>query len=514
MKQKKTGTFISSKKIRILPISEPKEYVVVNVYPLEKNKLGEDTYFISFDKIVDVESSIKENYFDPINLNDTDLNVLEDELLTLKERLQITIEELETSNEELQGTNEELQSTNEELQSTNEELETSNEELQSTNEELQAVNDELNTSNLELDFANNAFNNVLANLGAYVVILDDNLNIIKYTVEIIKFFDLSKNNDNNFSTVLLNSNVELPNLLENIKKCLNFGIENGYEIEYEKRNYYFSIKRIDLNIINNKSNKAIILSFVDKTEYIEQDKIIFQQAKLVSMGEMIGNISHQWRQPLSMITTVASGIKLESEYSTLNIQDINKNMDIILNQAKYLSKTIDNFKNFIKENKDFGKTNIKRIISETINLVDASLKNNFITLVMNIDDDLEITGSTNELVEALINIINNSKDALKEKVKDENDKFIFIKTKKLSSNSIELKITDTAGGIDEKIINRVFEPYFTTKHKSQGTGIGLYMSHQIISKHMNGQIEASNSKFTYENNEYEGALFTITFYDE
>jgi len=508
---KKTGSYVSSKKIRILPISEPKEYVIINVYPLEKNKLGEDTYFVSFDKITDTKSSVSEDKYDPIDFNDTDMNVLEDELLTLKERLQITIEELETSNEELQSTNEELQSTNEELQSTNEELETSNEELQSTNEELQAVNDELNTSNIELDFANNAFNNVLANLGAHVVILDDKLNIVKYTAGIADFFDLSTNDEESFSNVLLNSNIELPNLLENIKKCLNYDFETGYDVTYKKRNYYFSIKRINLPMSEDKSNKAIVLSFVDKTEFIEQDKIIFQQAKLVSMGEMIGNISHQWRQPLSVITTVASGIKLEAEYKTLALTSIDENMNVILDQAKYLSKTIDNFRDFIKESKDFGKTNIKRVVNETINLVEASLRNNFITLVINIDDNLEIDGSTNELIEAMINIVNNSKDALKEKIKNEDDKFIFINTKKLSPNSIELKITDTAGGIDEKIINRIQEPYFTTKHESVGTGLGLSIANKIIQERHHGKINIYNDEFEYNSKHYKGLTTSITF---
>ncbi|XPV70035.1 MAG: CheR family methyltransferase [Halarcobacter sp.] len=509
---KKSNIFVSSKKIRVLPISEPKEYVIINVYPLEKNKLGENTYFVSFDKITDIESSINNDSFDPIDLNDSDLGVLEDELLTLKERLQITIEELETSNEELQSTNEELQSTNEELQSTNEELETSNEELQSTNEELQAVNDELNSSNLKLDFANNAFNNVLSNLGAYVVILDNSLNIIKYTEGIVKFFDLSKNKDNNFSTALLNSNIELPNLLENIKDCLRLGTETAYEIEYENRNYYFSIKRINLSMLHDKdNNKAIILSFIDKTEYIEQDRLIFQQAKLVSMGEMISNISHQWRQPLSMITTVASGLKLKSELENIDIDFITENMDIILSQAKYLSETIDNFRNFIKEKREFSNTTITKVIDETLNLVEASLKNNFISIVIDAKKDIEIDASTNELVEALINLINNSKDALIENVKDDSDRFIFITTNLISNDSIELKITDTAGGINEKIINRVLEPYFTTKHESLGTGLGLAMVDKIVRERHNGKIEIFNEEFEYNSKTYKGVSFSLIF---
>lgn len=421
---KKLNKFVLSKRIRILPSAEPKEYIVIGAYPLSKNKLGENTFLISFDKIVDNTCPTNDDFFDPIDINNSNLSLLEDELLTLKERLQITIEELETSNED-------LQSTNEELQSTNEELETSNEELQSTNEELHAVNDELNTKNLELDFANNAFNSVLKNIGAYVLILDFNLKIIKYTEGILEFFDFSKCLENTFTSILINSHIALPNLLEDIKSCMNSGNDIFHLIEFKNKHYHFSIKKINLSGISKiGEDQGLILSFIDKTEYFKQDQLIFEQAKLVSMGEMITNISHQWRQPLSMITTVASGVKLNSEYESLEQSYIEKNMDIVLEQANYLSRTIDNFRNFARVNNDFGKTTIIKVIEDTIKLVDASLKNNYIELILDIHDDIEIKGSKNELVEALINIVHNSKSALKDNIKDDSNRFIFIKTKK------------------------------------------------------------------------------------
>jgi len=509
---KKLNKFVKSKKIRILPVSEPKEYVVINVYPLEKNKLGDNNYFVSFDKSVDMQSSVSEDKFEPFDLNDSSLSVLEDELLTLKERLQITIEELETSNEDLQSTNEELQSTNEELQSTNEELETSNEELQSTNEELQTVNDELNLTNLELDFANNAFDNVLANIGASVILLDSNLNIIKYTENIVDFFDLSKYTNNNFSSILLNSNIELQNILEDIKKCLSSDEETNYEIEYKNKYYDFSIKKIDLEIINKeRENKAIIISFVDKTENVKQDRIIFEQAKLVSMGEMITNISHQWRQPLSMISTIASGVNLQIEMEdSLDIKNIEKDMNSILDQVKYLSQTIENFRNFVRTKEDFRKIDLEKAIKKTISLVEASLKNNFITLeIHNFSKDLTISACSNELVEAFINIINNCKDALVENVKDEADRILFIDINKNTPDTIDLKFTDTAGGAKEEIIKRMLEPYFTTK--DNGTGLGLSIVNKIIRERHHAKINLSNEEITYNNKNYKGLSFCITF---
>ncbi len=162
----------------------------------------------------------------------------------------------------------------------------------------------------------------------------------------------------------------------------------------------------------------------------ENQKFIADQTKLASMGEMIGNIAHQWRQPLSVISTNASGLKLDAELSEVSKEDILRSVDIIMKQAAYLSNTIDNFKNFIKTDKLNKLIFLKDVITNTLNLVDASLQNNYIKLILDIEDDLEIFGNKNELTEAFINIINNSKDVLKSTIKNSEDKLIFIKTKK------------------------------------------------------------------------------------
>ena len=133
-----------------------------------------------------------------------------------------------------------------------------------------------------------------------------------------------------------------------------------------------------------------------------------------------------------------------------------------------------------------------------------------ISVILNLEDDIKIIGYENQLIQALINIINNSKDAIKEKLKDDEERLIFIKTKS-TNNSFILEIKDNAGGIIESVMDKIFEPYFTTKHKSIGTGIGLSITHQIITKHHNAHIYASNKTYEYENKTYTGACFTITF---
>ena len=249
-------------------------------------------------------------------------------------------------------------------------------------------------------------------------------------------------------------------------------------------------------------------------ELRKRDILIEQQARLVSMGEMIGNIAHQWRQPLSTITTLASGLKFKSEYDQINQEEIIDFTSSIIQQANYLSNTIDNFRNFIKNERLLEKISIKKSLESSCSLLEASLKNNHINLILNIFDDFEVIGNTNELTEAFINLINNCKDVLKEKVENDMDKIVLISSKLLKNDEYLIKVQDSGGGIDEAIIDRIFEPYFTTKHKSQGTGLGLSMVEKIIRERHNGKIIVTNEKFNLNNKEYFGACFYIYFKDD
>jgi len=246
-------------------------------------------------------------------------------------------------------------------------------------------------------------------------------------------------------------------------------------------------------------------------ELYKKQQIILEQTKLASMGEMIGNIAHQWRQPLSVITTSASGLQLYLELDDFNKEKMEDSLDSIIKQAKYLSNTIDNFRNFVKGSDSKENVNTLKVIDETIAIIDASLKNNFIELVLEEEDTAYILANKNELVEAFINILNNSKDILREEIKNEDDRIVFISIKKLNKNKIQFMIKDTGGGIPNTIINRIFEPYFTTKHQSQGTGLGLSIVDKIIRERNDGLLSVENLSFTHKGKQYRGACFKITF---
>lgn len=266
--------------------------------------------------------------------------------------------------------------------------------------------------------------------------------------------------------------------------------------------YYIYSKRLkELNLyLQQTVNKEII-----KND--EKNKLLFQQNKMAAMGEMIENIAHQWRQPLSIITTSASSIKLKKEYGVLEDKECEESLNYIIDTANYLSNTIDDFRYYFSPQKNKNLFKSIDLIEKALNIVKISFNKNDIKIIKEIED-CEVLTFENELLQVIINILNNAEDELIKKEKDF-EKHLFIKIVK-EKNTLEIFIKDNAGGIKEEIIDRIFEPYFTTKHKSKGTGIGLYMCEEIINKHIKGTISVSNEKYVYQNKEYIGAMFKIS----
>ena len=264
-------------------------------------------------------------------------------------------------------------------------------------------------------------------------------------------------------------------------------------------------QRNELITFNNQLTSKIEEE-VKKSTIIERK--LFESEKLAAMGEMIGNIAHQWRQPLSFISTIASGIKIKYEYDSLDFKSLPSDMDTIVSQTRYLSDTIDDFRNFVKNTNTESEFSISQLLDKLENISKSVMVNNHINLVKNIEVNYNLIGFENELIQALINILNNAKDAMKENNLE--NKYIFIETKFLDSKK-QLIIYDNGGGVDENIIDRIFEPYFTTKHKSIGTGIGLSIAYKILVIRHEANVEVGNYSFKYENKDYMGAKFIITF---
>ncbi len=234
------------------------------------------------------------------------------------------------------------------------------------------------------------------------------------------------------------------------------------------------------------------------TKNREKDKLMFQQAKLASLGEMLGNISHQWRQPLMEINSLF--LPIEGKISLdipLDKEEILETISKLNHITKYMSNTIDDFKNFFATDKEKIKFQLLEQINSTINIISGGLKNNNIKLDIIIQKNPELTGYKNDYSQVLINIINNAKDVLVQR-KIENP---YIKISIFEENdNIITTVEDNAGGIKVDPIEKIFEPFFTYE-KIGGSGIGLFMSKLIIEKNMNGKLLVENSS--------KGAFFKI-----
>ena len=246
---------------------------------------------------------------------------------------------------------------------------------------------------------------------------------------------------------------------------------------------------------------------VSKSQQIE--KKLFESEKLAAMGEMIGNIAHQWRQPLSVISTIASGLVVSQKFGILELDKLESNMTNIVTQSKYLSETIDDFSNFIKNTNVESTFTINQLVDRLLSLTSSALKNNEVNVIKNISADYEMSGFQNELIQALINIINNAKDAVVSNDKIP-ERYIFIETQYID-NKKELIIYDNGGGIKKEFISKIFEPYFTTKHQSLGTGIGLHMTYNILVLKHRASVDVFNYGYIYNEMNFRGAKFLITF---
>jgi len=249
--------------------------------------------------------------------------------------------------------------------------------------------------------------------------------------------------------------------------------------------------------------ESLVLAFalaykmkVLEEEKLEQQQFLSHQSKLASMGEMIGNIAHQWRQPLTHLSYIMMNLKTAFLKEKLSEEYFNKKTKEANIQLEFMSDTIDDFREFFNVTKQKEEFSLNSSIDEVINLLSASFSAHNIKVEFSEYKNINIKSLKGEFMHVLFNILNNAKDEFISKNIENPKVKICIKEEK---NHIKIDISDNAGGISTKVIDKIFEPYFTTKDK--GLGIGLYMSKMIMDKSLNGKLEVSN----IEN----GAMFTI-----
>jgi signal transduction histidine kinase len=207
------------------------------------------------------------------------------------------------------------------------------------------------------------------------------------------------------------------------------------------------------------------------------------------MGMMLNMIAHQWRQPLNNISLIVNTIILKQKKEQLNLEQLNKFKNEFQQQITYLSNTIDDFKNFFKPKKEKEHFKLRDTILTTYSLIKPIFDKNHIQFNFNIDSQIKYFGYKNEFSQVILNIINNSKDALIEK--NIENKLIDISVNEDEKNLIII-IQDNAKGVQEADLKKIFELYFSTKNSINGSGLGLYISKIIINEHFNGEIIAYN----------------------
>ncbi|MDP2078259.1 MAG: PAS domain-containing sensor histidine kinase [Sulfuricurvum sp.] len=242
----------------------------------------------------------------------------------------------------------------------------------------------------------------------------------------------------------------------------------------------------------------ITKEFESKEALKEKDKLLLAQSRQAAMGEMLSMIAHQWRQPLSSITAVVTTIQVQQTLGNSTMEGLTKQLEAITHQIEYLSRTITDFSNFYKKDKNKQQVQPREVVDHALRLITKLLENNNIQLRDSCLSTKTFYAFPNELQHVFINLIKNAADVLIESNKEE--KWISILCQD-DTEFITFEISDNGGGIDKSLIDRIFEPYFSTKHEKNGTGLGLYMSKTIIEKNLGGTLSCKNSSV--------GAVFTI-----
>ncbi|MEA2050218.1 MAG: ATP-binding protein [Campylobacterota bacterium] len=268
-----------------------------------------------------------------------------------------------------------------------------------------------------------------------------------------------------------------------------------------KGNTFYGL--LSLTDITFNNEKCFMGMVKDITLQKEQDMKLARQSKMEALGEMISNVAHQWRQPLNAITVSASGLVLQQELDILDSQTMIDELHLIEKEATFLSKTIDDFRDLIDDANKHEK--LKFSLNSTIAAIMSINSYSFI-VQKELCEDIEILGISNKLVKSISNILQNSDDAF---IKTSQNKRVVILKTYLRNNNAIIEISDNAGGIDNTIIDKIFEPYFTTYHQSPGKGLGLFNSQKMIQEDMNGHLSVCNQNINYEDKEYNGVCFKI-----
>ena len=348
-------------------------------------------------------------------------------------------------------------------------------------------------------------NNIVTSIYAVQNGLKDFFDYLNHKKKSVKKIEIKSKDEFHQMATIINQNVFITQ--NNIEQNIEF-IKNATKVleNIEQGNLGTRISKDTNNEALNEL-KIVINNMIDNLEFkiqeeinkrLEQEQILIQQSKLASMGEMIGNIAHQWRQPLAQISAIHMNMKVTYDFDKFTKEYMESKIKEANKLTAYMSQTISDFQNFFKPQGEKEVFSIEKACRDAYFILESSLKAHGIEVIFHITQDVTINGYKTEYSQVILNLLSNAKDILIER-QIKNPK---IELEIKDGNHFALvKIKDNAGGVDTSIIDKIFEPYFTTRHQTQGTGIGLYMSKNIIERNMHGYINVVNVE--------DGALFTV-----
>ena len=354
----------------------------------------------------------------------------------------------------------------------------------------------------ELRSSKQEFEKFMEYVPGSILIKDENLRIVYANNTAKSFFNGRDIIGLKSEDLLSNKDLETVNKLDEqiLKENFVDTIEEYTNYKNEKKVY-----RTMGFVINDEGVKKIGTIIVDITdeyamraELQHNEELMLAQSRHAAMGEMISMIAHQWRQPISVIAMDANNILADIELEMLEENSLRRTSANIIHQTQELSKTIDDFRNFFRPEKEAQEIVVKELFDDAFGVIGKSLQNSQIEFSLEVDETMKLTTYSRELMQVLINIIKNSKEALIERGIKNKKISIFTKEEK---EYFTFKFCDNAGGIKEEDMQNVFDPYFTTKGEKNGTGLGLYMSKTIVEKHLQGLLSVENDA--------EGACFII-----
>ncbi|MDH5465696.1 MAG: PAS domain-containing sensor histidine kinase, partial [Thiovulaceae bacterium] len=302
-----------------------------------------------------------------------------------------------------------------------------------------------------------------------------------------------------FDTPLVGKSISMFNHKENalvFNDILNIAKEeNSWHGELIETDADGELHYMDTIITSIRDNNQRIVNYViwkeDITQRKTQEKRFFEQTRQAQMGEMISMIAHQWRQPLTGISAISSLLKIKKELGTLNDEEFERNLGDLDSLVAHLSQTITDFRDFFKPDKELERISFGEILDKSLIVLGNALHSQNITVQNTIAKETVLELYASEFIQVLLNLFKNSLDAFKS-----ND--ITSGTITLDShqdeNYFEITYSDNAGGISAEVLENIFLPYFSTKGKKNGTGLGLYMSKTIIEDHLHGRITVQSIK--------------------